>query len=492
MKSERGNLERVDLNKMTSKPPVGAWKTKLEERSRTSASNKSTQSGGSSPQFELECDESLEGLQIPCSPIMQEFPEPAIFKPAGPKGSSSFIQEIHGVQPPPPGDYESLDIEEFEDVTLWQPTSLSFYKGLVEKENDYLPDPNCFDARQPNLSPKMRAILLDWMMEVCSEFTLKRETFHLAMSYVDRFVSNHPCIKKQEFQLVGLSAMYLAAKTEEIYSPKISDFAKAADNGYGIADIREMEKLLLYRLSWRVFPGTAYNYTSWLMTQWDSYIEYHFGCVKFNNPKDFEDLPSIERKEQTKLFEQRFIAFKYSNQYAYKRYRETMQILDVSCLDSHVLKLSPRKLAAGLLYLTLSKYFFESGYTLLYYNGPEFPVKKPQHSYQSLSVYFGGEISEELTDSEYTANYENATIVQELYTTFLNAAMDIKNIEEIYHSVAFLHPYLEFPAVYDLPSVCKVQSKARLESHYEEFLAYQTHNANNIQFVTSMTKNVPV
>jgi hypothetical protein len=157
-----------------------------------------------------------------------------------------------------------------------------------------------------------------------------------------------------------------------------------------------------------------------------------------------------------------------------------------------VLKLSPRKLAAGLLYLTLSKYFFESGYTLLYYNGPEFPVKKPQHSYQSLSVYFGGEISEELTDSEYTANYENATIVQELYTTFLNAAMDIKNIEEIYHSVAFLHPYLEFPAVYDLPSVCKVQSKARLESHYEEFLAYQTHNANNIQFVTSMTKNVPV
>lgn len=34
----------------------------------------------------------------------------------------------------------------------------------------------------------MRAILIDWMMEVSSEFTLKRETFHLSVRYVDFYL----------------------------------------------------------------------------------------------------------------------------------------------------------------------------------------------------------------------------------------------------------------------------------------------------------------
>lgn len=34
----------------------------------------------------------------------------------------------------------------------------------------------------------MRAILLDWMMEVCAEFGLKRETFNLALNYTDRYL----------------------------------------------------------------------------------------------------------------------------------------------------------------------------------------------------------------------------------------------------------------------------------------------------------------
>jgi len=35
----------------------------------------------------------------------------------------------------------------------------------------------------------MRAILFDWMIEVCNEFTLKRETFYSATALVDKFLS---------------------------------------------------------------------------------------------------------------------------------------------------------------------------------------------------------------------------------------------------------------------------------------------------------------
>jgi len=60
----------------------------------------------------------------------------------------------------------------------------------------------------------MRAILIDWMMEVCCEFHLRRETFHLAVTYVDQYLSKSEPITKGKLQLVGLTAMVLATKVE--------------------------------------------------------------------------------------------------------------------------------------------------------------------------------------------------------------------------------------------------------------------------------------
>jgi cyclin A len=42
---------------------------------------------------------------------------------------------------------------------------------------------------QPEITWTMRMILMDWMMEVCAEFTMKRQTYHLGVAYVDKFLS---------------------------------------------------------------------------------------------------------------------------------------------------------------------------------------------------------------------------------------------------------------------------------------------------------------
>jgi hypothetical protein len=42
----------------------------------------------------------------------------------------------------------------------------------------------------------MRTILFDWMQEVATEFTLKRETYYYAINYVDRYLTNVPNIEK--------------------------------------------------------------------------------------------------------------------------------------------------------------------------------------------------------------------------------------------------------------------------------------------------------
>ena len=63
----------------------------------------------------------------------------------------------------------------------------------------------------------MRAILLDWLMEVSNEFYLKRETFHITVNIIDRYLSIVYDISKNEFQLIGVSALYIASKLEVIF-----------------------------------------------------------------------------------------------------------------------------------------------------------------------------------------------------------------------------------------------------------------------------------
>ena len=42
----------------------------------------------------------------------------------------------------------------------------------------------------------MRAILVDWMMEVCAEYQLKRDTFHLSVQLLDRYLSKVVPVQK--------------------------------------------------------------------------------------------------------------------------------------------------------------------------------------------------------------------------------------------------------------------------------------------------------
>ena len=85
---------------------------------------------------------------------------------------------------------------------------------LIKKEYEYSPNCNYFKNLQKVITPYMRAILIDWMMEVCNEFTLKRETFHLAVNYVDRILSLSCNVQKNELQLIGVVSMFLASKIE--------------------------------------------------------------------------------------------------------------------------------------------------------------------------------------------------------------------------------------------------------------------------------------
>lgn len=70
---------------------------------------------------------------------------------------------------------------------------------------------NMFD-NHPGLQPRMRAILLDWLIEVCEVYKLHRETYYLTVDYIDRYLSVKHNISKNQLQLIGITCLFIASK----------------------------------------------------------------------------------------------------------------------------------------------------------------------------------------------------------------------------------------------------------------------------------------
>ncbi|XP_055504315.1 G1/S-specific cyclin-E1 [Leucoraja erinacea] len=131
---------------------------------------------------------------------------------------------------------------------------------LLKKEQMYLRDKDFFQ-KHPLLQPKMRTILLDWLMEVCDVYKLQRETFYLAQDYFDRFMATQNNVVKTRLQLIGISTLFIAAKLEEIYPPKLHQFASVTDGACTEEEILDMELVILKALKWSLCPVTV---VSWL------------------------------------------------------------------------------------------------------------------------------------------------------------------------------------------------------------------------------------
>lgn len=73
---------------------------------------------------------------------------------------------------------------------------------------------------QPEINEKMRSILIDWLVEVHVKFDLSPETLYLTINLIDRFLSLKT-VPRRELQLLGVSALLIASKYEEIWPPQV-------------------------------------------------------------------------------------------------------------------------------------------------------------------------------------------------------------------------------------------------------------------------------
>ncbi|KAM9340221.1 G1/S-specific cyclin-E2-like [Symphorus nematophorus] len=139
-------------------------------------------------------------------------------------------------------------------------SSEDVWMKMVCKEQNYRHSKS-FIQKHPRIQPKMRSILLDWLIEVSEAYTLHRQTFYLAQDYFDRFMLTQNNIDKGMLQLIGITCLFIAAKMEEASPPKLSEMAYVTAGTYYEDEILQMELIILKGLNWNLCPETA---VSWL------------------------------------------------------------------------------------------------------------------------------------------------------------------------------------------------------------------------------------
>ncbi len=105
----------------------------------------------------------------------------------------------------------------------------------------------------------MRAILIDWLIEVHLKFKLLPETLFLTVNLIDRFLEK-AIIQRTKLQLVGVTCMLIASKYEEIYAPEVRDFVYITDKAYSKEEILKMEQNILMTLDFNVTSPSAYRF----------------------------------------------------------------------------------------------------------------------------------------------------------------------------------------------------------------------------------------
>lgn len=81
-----------------------------------------------------------------------------------------------------------------------------------------------------------RAFLVEWIIDVHRKFRLMPETLYVTVSLIDRFLSIQP-IKKAQLHILGVTALLIATKYEEIYPPELKDLLQVSENKFSKREV---------------------------------------------------------------------------------------------------------------------------------------------------------------------------------------------------------------------------------------------------------------
>ncbi|XP_033962003.1 G2/mitotic-specific cyclin-B3 isoform X1 [Pseudochaenichthys georgianus] len=185
------------------------------------------------------------------------------------QGAAAPVEELEAAAPPAapevpahllkqqiPVEFD-IDSENSEDCYMCPEYAKDIFDYLKQREEkfvlcNYMPS-------QPTLNPEMRAILIDWLVEVQENFELYHETLYLAVKMADHYLSKTP-VHRELLQLVGSTTMLIASKFEERSPPCVDDFLYICDDAYKREELIATEAKILQALSFDINIPIPYRF----------------------------------------------------------------------------------------------------------------------------------------------------------------------------------------------------------------------------------------
>ncbi|XP_077084080.1 G2/mitotic-specific cyclin-B3 isoform X2 [Siphateles boraxobius] len=226
---------KIELsNPIKKKDPVKKLQKKISVLSKNDVNLKSVASSEEKLE-ELKNVESFEKLEEPSS------------KPSIP---------AHLLPPEVPPEFD-IDSEQLSDSTHTAEYAKDIFDYLKSREEKFVL--HDYMADQPTLNTNMRAILVDWLVEVQENFELNHETLYLAVKVTDHYLAVSP-VKRESLQLIGSTAMLIASKFEERAPPCVDDFLYICDDAYKRSQLITMEMSILQALNFDINIPVPYRF----------------------------------------------------------------------------------------------------------------------------------------------------------------------------------------------------------------------------------------
>ncbi|EIN03731.1 hypothetical protein PUNSTDRAFT_93743 [Punctularia strigosozonata HHB-11173 SS5] len=193
---------------------------------------------GADSDIELEEEVDLDAVQAELERVWPDMPTAHRRKC---EAEVERIRETFGQEELEPGMMDPSMVSEYAD---------EIFEYMQELEEEMMPGTNYMDA-QSEIDWSMRQTLVDWLLQVHLRYHMLAETLWIAVNIVDRFLTKR-VVSLAKLQLVGVTAMFIAAKYEEILAPSVDEFVYMTENGYSRDEVLKGERIMLQTLDFRV------------------------------------------------------------------------------------------------------------------------------------------------------------------------------------------------------------------------------------------------
>ncbi|KAH8118223.1 cyclin [Phellopilus nigrolimitatus] len=161
-----------------------------------------------------------------------------------PRAAEKYSREIERIQTT---FHDEVDMF---DTTMVSEYADEIFGYMSNLEVDMMPNPD-YILGQSEITWDMRQTLVDWLLQVHLRYRLLPETLWITINIIDRFLSKR-IVSIIKLQLVGVTAMFIAAKYEEILAPSVEEFVFMTENGYTKEEILKGERIVLQTLDFKV------------------------------------------------------------------------------------------------------------------------------------------------------------------------------------------------------------------------------------------------